>query len=249
MRLLTDAELHTTLSSKPPVIEGIDASQWRGKDSHIQPSSVDLHIGSIFVPGEADRADRTRPKARDSWSLKTGATAVIVTHETLRLPANLACIGFPPSSISSKGLLMTNPGHVDPGYCGQLQFTVINMAEETLPLQKHQAICTLLMFQLDQDSAAPYNVRVPNVPPLLFDNVAKLSKDFVNVEGRTRTIVKGVALKYSLLVTGVVALLTFFGGILVDRMKNVGDLKERVIKLQERTDYLQKLIDLKADKK
>jgi dCTP deaminase len=249
MRLLTDAELHTTLSAEPPVIEGIDTAQWRGEDSHIQPSSVDLHIGSIFVPGEADRADRTLPKARDSWSLETGATAVIVTHETLRLPANLACIGFPPSKVSSKGLLMTNPGHVDPGYSGKLQFTVINMAEEKMPLQKHQAICTLLIFQLDQDSAAPYGVRVPNLPPLRYDDVAKLSKDFVNVEGRTRKIARGVALKYTLLITGAVALLTFFGGILADRMKNVEDLKERVIKLQEKTDYMQKMIDLKADKK
>lgn len=65
------------------------------------------------------------------------------------MPAKLAGIGFPPTSVSAKGVLMTNPGHVDPGFIGHLQFTLINMGKDRFTLAQADRIVTLLLFELD----------------------------------------------------------------------------------------------------
>src|SRR5687768_6762724 len=125
MSLLNDQALHKLATEN--IISGGPSQRWEGKDDPIQASSIDLHIGKIFVPGEYESDGG--PAWKKMLSLTHGRTAVLETMEELRVPNEYAAIGFPPSHVSSKGLLMTNPGHVDPGYSGSMRFTVINMAK------------------------------------------------------------------------------------------------------------------------
>src|ERR1044071_7570853 len=121
MKLLTDAELKQRIESSNRIIFGVpEPKDWFSKDSPIQPSSVDLHIGEIFLPEtkKDDPGYETTPLSEHS--LEPGHTAVVTTQEEFVLPGNVAGIGFPPSHISFKGILMTNPGHIDAGYRGRL---------------------------------------------------------------------------------------------------------------------------------
>jgi deoxycytidine triphosphate deaminase len=112
MKLLTDNEY----SQNPcPVTNSAI------KNEQIKPASLNLTIGEIFVPGaaKAELGGVDNP-ITNHFPLEQGATVVIRTAEIVRLIDNRSAIAFPPSHVSLKGLLMTNPGHVDPGYVGPL---------------------------------------------------------------------------------------------------------------------------------
>src|SRR5271163_1574285 len=128
MSLLRDEEIIAAVTSAAPYVTGVvlPADPY-SKDSPVQASSIDLHIGNVYLPGEKETDLGGAKNPRQDYSLKTGETAVVTTAETLDLPSHIAGFGFPPSGVSFKGLLMTNPGHVDPGYKGVMRFTVINM--------------------------------------------------------------------------------------------------------------------------
>jgi deoxycytidine triphosphate deaminase len=116
MKLLNDEMLCDYVNRPDPLlVKGLKTPVGFDKDSPVQPSSIDLHIGSIYVPGTKHGEDGSEDKALTSHTLGPGQTALVTTLETLNLPNNVAAIGFPPSRISAQGILMTNPGHVDPG--------------------------------------------------------------------------------------------------------------------------------------
>src|SRR4051812_39526941 len=114
MKLLTDTDLKTYIDDKKePLITGdISTNVWNTKSSAIQPCSVDLRIGHIQIPAEGNRKAKTITGSGKEYVLTTGQTAIVTTSEKLQMRKKFAGIGFPPSHVSIRGLLMTNPGHV-----------------------------------------------------------------------------------------------------------------------------------------
>ena len=188
---LRDAELHVLLDPPSAIIEGLSRDRVTdSKRDPIQPASVDLTIGGIYVPDTAEGKRGSEGHPRDSLSLKPGETAVVETAETCKLPANIGAIGFPPASVSANALLTTNPGHVDPGYHGKLSFTVINMGSENYSLKGGDDIVTLLLFELSANARAPYDVRAPGLHGAVTDDrLNRLAKDFLDINARIRRAV------------------------------------------------------------
>lgn len=193
MPLLTDAQLRREISANPDIVRGLDTADWTEYDSDIQPASIDLRVGDIYLPGESSPGAPGTLKPRANLTLNTGQTAVVVTKEHLNIPRNWAAYGFPPSHISAQGLLMTNPGHIDPGFSGKLRFTVINMSAEPFPLRRDDAIVTLIIHLLDTPVAHDFTARrvaagLGVLPDPSWDDVNRLAKDFVDVEARSQRI-------------------------------------------------------------
>lgn len=130
--MLRDAEIVALIGQHPNLIEGLkyDPTDPLRDPTAIQASSVDLTIGDIFLPETASAEDGGAEKPLTRHNLKPGHTAVVTTFENLNFPADVAGFGFPPARVSKRGLLMTNPGHVDPGYSGHLAFTVIALIDQ-----------------------------------------------------------------------------------------------------------------------
>jgi deoxycytidine triphosphate deaminase len=236
MGLLTDEEIIagiTVLAPAIPYVEGVvlPADPY-SKDSPVQASSIDLHIGNVFLPGEKETGLGGAQNPKDNYSLKTGETAVVTTAETLHLPSDVAGFGFPPSGVSFKGLLMTNPGHVDPGYEGFMRFTVINMGKDPYCLERGGRIVTLLLFKLNNAVHANWQQRNPAGSSLPnHAAISRLSRDFVDVEKRAKDIAKKEGIQWSAgitvagaIVLGVLQLLS--SGRLFSRA-DVEDLKKR----------------------
>jgi dCTP deaminase len=242
MALLTDDDLHTALTANPNYISGLDITNWQSKDSSIQPCSVDLHIGQMFLPGEADKTSPGTLKARKEVTLATGQTAVIVTSEVLNFPSDWAAYGFPPSHVSSHGLLMTNPGHIDPGYRGNLRFTVINMSAEPFPLRAGDGIVTLLIHKLTSSVGCDYGQRTGGgiVGTPGWDEVNRLSKDFVNVEKRAKKIANDAGIKWTAVVTVIAAFATTIATLILGQIRDssINDLKAKVLVLEERINVM-----------
>lgn len=220
---LSDSELVKLLSGPSPPVTGVSLDAPYAKDSLVQAASLDLTIGSVLLPGQkADRPGGVDKPIVDDHVLKSGETAVVVTKETLAFPPNLGAFGFPPSSLSSKGLLMTNPGHVDPGFSGRLRFTVINMAKDELTLTGGARIVTLLLFQLDPASHADWRKRtgLSKAASPTERQVNRLSADFLDVSQRAKTAAAGAERTTRAMGLGVpvlVALVAIIGTFLTTR--------------------------------
>jgi len=267
MKLLRDEDLVANITAGSPTVpyaEGLTLPDDRySRQSPIQAASIDLHIGDIYIPGKEETGVGGTKNPKLDVELETGATAVVTTKETLHLPANVAGIGFPPSRVSFKGLLVTNPGHVDPGYVGVMRFTVINMAKEPYHLKAGDRIVRLLLFEMDKAVKADWLYRNPDgsKPPTQQD-INILSKDFVDVERRAETIAKKHGARISTLIAGAFTAVTLILGAIssghlihnavIEDLKNKQsildyDLKNRVDVERKLQDFDNRLKELQQE--
>lgn len=180
MSLLQRQQIEELLRAQPSLIENFDQGRLAAPDTPVRGATLDLTIGAIFLPGVVDGKLGGSTRGKRAHGLGSGETAVVRTRETLCLPGNIAAIGFPPSTaISLAGLLTTNPGHIDPGYRGELHLTVINMGKDVFTLYEGQRIMRLMLFRL-----SPGPALAPATSPVNEELLGKLSPDFLNVSSR-----------------------------------------------------------------
>jgi dUTPase len=250
MRLLVNTEIEVALENPDTTaIAYIPGTQPQSvEEKHIGYSSLNLTIGEIFLPGSKKDELGGSNNPKTLHTLGQGHTAVIRTREKLRMGSLRSAIAFPPSHESLRGLLMTNPGHIDPGYEGPLHCTVINMGHEGYPLVRGDEIMRVLFFQLDQaKQAAPSGGIGPLKSPINTELLARLSVDFVDVDERAKKIASKAVGKASLIAAGlgilIPAVLGFAGATYVYPLKSISDgvdilKRETVTKIEEQKDYL-----------
>ena len=259
MTLLTDEELasaifpDSTSGLKPkPLVEPIPEDDKNfSYFSAIQPASIDLKVGAIFLPGAAEGKRGSANHGLDKCSLKPGETIVVESLETLNIPTDMAAIGFPPAGVAVKGLLMTNAGHIDPGFSGTLSFTLINMGREEYIILKGQKIFTLLFFKLGQSVKSDLfdrtNGNLPS-PTVKQETLDLLTKDFLEVEKRVDRRVMVASSIAAIVLGGVATLLSFSMQFFVN-FNNVA-IEKRVEKIEsnyESYEMNQKLEKVKAE--
>jgi len=192
MNLLIDKELVELVKNKKITEVTEPPQDWYSKISPVQPTSIDLHIGKIFVPEvERDRRGGIINPKTDYHTLNSGETAFIETAEKLNVPSDIAGFGFPPASTAVKGLLMTNPGHIDPGFIGNLTFTLINMGREPFTIRRGDILFTTLWIKLSCNVEKDYKTRTGALATGVNEgNIDVLSKDFLDVNNRAKKIAK-----------------------------------------------------------
>jgi dCTP deaminase len=87
--------------------------------------------------------------------------------------------------------MMTNPGHIDPGYKGHLTFTAINMGKGNFELRQRDPICTVVFLKMCEVAAVPYRqlkeARGARPGASLNQQLLdRLSRDFLGVDDRSR---------------------------------------------------------------
>lgn len=248
MTLLCDEEILDRMKGSRPVILDLPApADWFSKDSPVQSSSVDLHIGEIFLPSpDEEMRPRQLPKAMNQIILEPGRTAVVTTLETLDLPSDLAAFGFPPSRVSFRGILMTNPGHVDPGYKGSMRFTLINMGRENYVLRRGDVVVTLLLLQMQKPAKSDWGCRRPSqyqVPKPSREEIDRLTYQFLDVDRRAEKAAKKYVDQAEFRVKILSPLLAALVGALVTGLLTLGqqlvsnkpleEIKESIAKLEQ----------------
>jgi dCTP deaminase len=68
------------------------------------------------------------------------------------MPNDIAGTIYPPNSLARKGLIMTNPGHIDPGFKGLITVCLVNMGRDSIKLDSKTSVATLVLFLLDECS-------------------------------------------------------------------------------------------------
>ncbi len=226
MSALCDVDITALLGAKPSLSEGIS----RG-DERIKRASLDLTIGKIFLPETppGDLGGINNPRYKTPLSLSQGQTALIQTAESVRLPIDIVAVGFPPASVTINGLLMTNPGLVDPGYEGHLHCTVINMGQKAYQLKAGDRIMRLVLYRLSGTPAG--NLRAVSAG-INEETLDVLCQDFMSIQKNIKSQVDAKiqwAALWTTIIVGVVALTFSAGGTFLTNYLQMGKSKDETI--------------------
>lgn len=165
--VLVEAEIKELIANSQLVIQG-DSSQVRG-------CSYDLTVGTIFWQEKVYSAPDTQ------IVIPPGGVVAILTKEELDLPNDMFATAFAINKMSSRGLLVLNPGHVDPGFKGALTVKALNLRKVPMTLEAGANIFTVIFQRLPRSTTA--------YPPIAKDRKSR-ERDFneTTVETSPRTI-------------------------------------------------------------
>lgn len=118
---------------------------------NVEACSYDLRVGTIF-------SDGTRIKGQQGQViLQPGDIISLFTHEELDLPSDIAATAFAINGMSSQGLLVLNPGHIDPGFKGPLTVRAINLRATCKSIDLGTPIFTVIFERLPKVTSQPYD--------------------------------------------------------------------------------------------
>jgi dCTP deaminase len=196
--MLNDEQLKIALRRDPPLVSnfpepwrGLDSNnaQWDSAGSPVQAASIDLHVGEIFVPETAHGMVGSVGHGATALSLPSGHSVVVQSMEELALPRDIAAIALPPSRVSSRGIFVSNFGHVDPGYRGRMRFTIINMGKNDFSVRRGDDVMTILFFKCEA-AGADWRSRNPQDRIVSQQEVDYLARDFADFDARVDRQVK-----------------------------------------------------------
>jgi len=155
--------------------------------SCLQSCSYDLRIGTIFRDGQV--INETHSRAQEQIIIEPGEIVSVLTLERLKLPKDIAGTAFAINSQSREGLMVLNPGHVDPGFEGPLSVKAINLRKVSLPISREDKIFTVIFEKIanmtegygpnvsKKNREQEYNKKDLEVSPKNLFEIIKISKD------------------------------------------------------------------------
>lgn len=167
MAILSDKDIIKHLNEGKIIINPLE-----NPDKQIQPSSVDLRIGSEFKGFRIIRKPCIDPM--DQTDLETymesfyidkgepfiihpGEFALATTYETVKLPHDLVARVEGRSSMGRLGITMhVTAGYIDPGFCGKITLEISNIGKMPVALYTGQRVCQIVFETMTSPSQRPY---------------------------------------------------------------------------------------------
>jgi len=145
--ILNDRRIRDAVAWNHPLIKDYSCDS-------IQPCSYDLRVGTVFHDG---KVLKWRSAQEQQVIIRPGGMISLFTHEELNLPNCIMATAFPMNYWSSQGLLVLNPGHVDPGYSGPLSVRLINLRSTPKSINFGDKIFTVIFEKLPEASVKSYS--------------------------------------------------------------------------------------------
>lgn len=118
-------------------------------DKRTRGCSFDLTVGTIFWDG---RVIRRRAGEPQQVVVPPGGVVGIFTEESLKLPTDIYGTAFAINAMSSKGFLVLNSGHVDPGFEGPLTVKALNVRKTSIAISQGDPIFTVLFTPIGRSA-------------------------------------------------------------------------------------------------
>jgi deoxycytidine triphosphate deaminase len=117
-------------------------------ENNFEPCSYDLRMGTAFQHEKIYRKNKSNEGFTNTIVIKPSEIVTFLTLEIIKIPND--CIGtvFAINSLSSTGLLILNPGHIDPGFKGPISICAINLSKEERRISIGDKIFTLVLQKL-----------------------------------------------------------------------------------------------------
>lgn len=142
--ILTDDAIKALVAGPHPLIAAFS-------ERNLQSCSYDMRIGTIF-----GKSIIGRRSSESHVLLQPGDIISVFTLEEVELPDDVAATVFPPNSLSLHGLLVLNPGHIDPGFRGPLSAKVVNISSVPKTIARGGLIFTIVFERLSHSVGKPY---------------------------------------------------------------------------------------------
>jgi dCTP deaminase len=187
---ITDTDLDLLLSSSSPPLRGagkfaLSTSGTVENPSQVQPCSIDLRIGDVFLPSGSDSNQLVRA---NEHSLGVGESIRVSTIESFSLPSDIGALLFAPARVTRRGVLVPDIGHIDPGFDGEIRLTLINVGKCAQKFSHGDVVATVLLFRLSKPVGKQFE-QFPGAAEHYsrgLQDVNALSKDFLRVEERAK---------------------------------------------------------------
>jgi hypothetical protein len=114
-------------------------------------------------------------------------------EERFNLANDIGGIVFPPNKLSKEGIIMTNPGHIDPGYRGHITVCLVNMGKDDVELEVGDVIARVLLVKVDGETDGYTGVEVHSVAP---GHLNKLGRDFAGIGKRIPVLIRNILFKW-----------------------------------------------------
>lgn len=236
--MLAESELNNELRSG----KIFDLTNANVSNFKVQPSSIDLTVKLIHVPG-----NKKNKKIKKSHEIYPGETIILEINEVFSLSSEISGIVFPKNTLSKNGIIMTNPGHVDPGYKGILTLYLVNMSKETFNLRENDSVARLLLFKTSSVTTGYKGGIVTQVDE---EQLSRMDKDFAGLNKRMNCALRKKLAKWSVQLFVVVAIILAIVGMAVpiaftltsSYLDNTKELKQIIKQQGDKIDDLNKEI-------
>lgn len=139
-------------------------------------AAYEMRVGpEAFVTSDTGKTTEL-PKG-DKVVIPPGQFGLLVTQETVRIPANVIAFISIRAGTKFRGLINVSGFHVDPGYHGQLRFAVYNAGSQKIVLDQGERIFMIWFADLDETDIDPYPVQEHSRCAITADHVSKIQGD------------------------------------------------------------------------
>jgi dCTP deaminase len=143
MAFLGKKELEELL---PSCIEGYDVKR-------IDNVAYELCLGNeVYLTDSTSGKKEILDDKNSQVVIKPGQFALLLTQETVKLPASVLAFISIKFSQKIKGLVNISGFHVDPGFNGKIIFSVYNAGPATIVLDKGEPYFMIWLSELTSDS-------------------------------------------------------------------------------------------------
>ncbi len=107
--------------------------------------------------------DLTLAEDQENFELMPGESTLVVTRETVNLPANVVAKTVSKSSFARCGVSVGDiGGWVDAGYNGQLTLLAVNLGDSAFNLRRINQICQIVFLEADSEAEKTYDGHYQN---------------------------------------------------------------------------------------
>lgn len=142
-----------TLKDNPSVVEGFE-------DSQIDVNAYNLRMGdSYFRTADGSivtEAKKQKLQPGEAFIIPPGQFAFLVSKEVINIPPNVMAFISMRTKVKFEGLINVSGFHVDPGYRGNLVYSVYNASPAPIQICEGDNLFKIWFAELDRMSEAPY---------------------------------------------------------------------------------------------
>jgi len=228
-----------------------------------RPEAVDcaaytLSIGrEIYVSPTAEAAAANQQTARQlaehaSFTIPPGQFAFLLTEESVTIPSNAIAFISMKARIKFRGLVNVSGFHVDPGFRGNLIFSVFNAGPSTIHLKQGED-CFLIWYAdlNDESTSIKRDAEQTGIPSDLLTRIAGELQSFEGLSAKIKNVEKSLSDRWQGTETTLTSRVHDAERTLTDRVTEVErtltnrvqtaetDLRDRVHKVERKQTYYQ----------
>lgn len=155
-------------------------------EQHINEASVDLTLGSEYFVTSNHQGCLSA--AQPTLVIPHGEFAALTTREIVHIPTDTLGLITMKFTFKQKGLMNVSGFHVDPGYKGQIIYTVYNAGPTDIVLRWKERVFTIFLSTL-VSSTDPYKgANFDGIPSSILSSLGGSPANLVQVNKRLDTL-------------------------------------------------------------